>query len=410
MVVKKIAYTLFLSCSWAQIIFPALDITFGLSGIVSQQIGINDYITTVTLNTSGTIYGAGVVNTMKKTKIGVIRYTSLGVLDTAFGGTGYATTLIGSRSEATSMALQSDGKVLVGGFAIQDQTSFALVRYTTSGALDTTFNSTGIVTTSIGVGCSMSSVKPLSSGKILVGGTAVVGTAQFALARYNSNGSLDTTFGSSGIVLTQIGEMAALSSILIQSDGKIVAIGTVCDGGSYYSVIVRYNSEGSLDANFGTGGIATTVFGMLFTPQSAALQSDGKIVIAGTTTDATGTGFGVVRYTSAGALDTTFNTTGCIKTFRQDEEEAYAVAIQSSGKIVVAGNSTGDSAKQFAMVRYTTDGAIDTSFASEGYQLTTINGSGSLSSINALALQADSKIIAGGYSNGTFTLARYTAS
>lgn len=418
---KKIknSFLIFLFASLVQtnFIFSALDTTFGTGGIVTTSIGRTDVIYTVTtyLTTLAVnhIAVAGFTNTKAVIKFAVARYTTLGALDTTFNLGGIQTTSIGTMSECNSLALQSNSKITVGGLAYMNQTNFALARYTTLGALDTTFTSSGFVTTSSGAGASINSIQIQSDGKIVGGGSIVSGPSQFALARYNTNGSLDTGFGTAGIVLTQIGLQASIKQIAIQGDGKILAAGYVFDGAVNVFALARYNTDGTLDTGFGTGGIVTTVIGSDARAQALAIQTDGSIVVAGYIIQSNITQFAVARYTSNGGLDTTFNTTGIVITQLQYLDQAYALAIQSDGKIIAAGSSLGDSATQFALVRYTTAGALDLTFGTSGIELTTIGGASSISVINSLSIQNDGNIVAAGYTTtdnfatSDFALARY---
>ena len=168
-----------------------------------------------------------------------------------YNGTGKVTTAIGSSNDiCNSIAIQSDGKIVAGGYSDNGTNNdFAVVRYNTNGSLDTTFNGTGKVTTAIGIsGDGCYSIAIQSDGKIVAGGYSYNGTNNdFAVVRYNTNGSLDTTFNG-GIITTPIGISGDVClSIAIQSDGKIVAGGYSYNGANYDFAVVRYNTNGSLD-------------------------------------------------------------------------------------------------------------------------------------------------------------------
>jgi uncharacterized delta-60 repeat protein len=237
------------------------------------------------------------------------RYNNDGSLDTAFGGTGMVITDIGgsqygSGDAAESVAIQSDGKILAAGYANplgQNNSDFALVRYNTNGTLDNSFNGTGKVTTDFGSNGDIAySMAIQSDGKILLAGqTGTYPSTDFALARYNTNGSQDTaTFGGgAGKVTTNIGGDDPGRSVAIQSDGKIVTAGYTNVGGSLDFAIARYSTTGVLDTStFGTNGKVITDFGGgPDTAQSVAIQSDGKIVVAGHG-GVTHTSFAVARY------------------------------------------------------------------------------------------------------------------
>ena len=215
----------------------------------------------------------------------LIRYNSDGSLDTGFDTDGKVSTDIGSWSQdfAFSVAIQTDGKlVAIGG----NSGDIALVRYNTDGSLDGTFGTGGIVTTDINSGSNdlAYSVAIQPDGKIVVGGiSGTVGSYDFVVVRYNSDGSLDTSFDTDGKVTTDLGSGGNDYGrfVAVQSDGKIVVTG---DAGDDFGA-VRYNSNGSLDGSFGTGGIVVTDVGVNSTDNgnSGALQSDGKILVVGST-------------------------------------------------------------------------------------------------------------------------------
>jgi uncharacterized delta-60 repeat protein len=259
---------------------------------------------------------------------------------------------------------------------------FALVRYTTNGALDLTFGTGGIVTTPIGSGNDGAySVAIQTDGKLVVAGYSYNGTNyDFALVRYTTNGALDLTFGTGGIVTTPIGSGNDYAySVAIQTDGKLVVAGNSSNGGSNSDfALVRYTTNGALDLTFGTEGIVTTDFGgPIDYGNSVAIQTDGKLVVAGNSGNgASNSDFALVRYTTNGALDLTFGTGGIVTTdFGGYGDVGHSVAIQTDGKLVVAGWSYNGNISDFALVRYTTNGALDLTFGTGGIVTTSV-GSG----------------------------------
>ena len=289
---------------------------------------------------------------------------------------------------------------------------------TLSGSLDTGFGKSGIVTTSIGSGDDAAHALGIQSdGKIVVAGNSSNSNSSkndFALARYNTDGSLDTGFGTGGIITTSIGSINdAASALGIQSDGKIVAAGSSYNGSKYDFALARYNANGTLDTGFGTGGIVTTSIGSNNDYANALIQSDGRIVVAGRSFNSSSNkyDFALVRYNANGTLDTTFGTGGIVTTpIGSDWDYAYALGIQpSDGKIVAAGSSNSGSNYDFALVRYNTDGSLDTGFGTGGIVTTPIGSSDDYAL--ALGIQSDGRIVAAGYSyNGSnydFALVRY---
>ena len=228
------------------------------------------------------------------------------------------------------------------------------------GDLDSTFGTGGKVTTAIGSNSDARSVLVQSDGKIVAAGTSGNGSNNVFLAvRYNTGGSLDATFGTGGKVTTSFGSgYACANSAAVQSDGKIVAAGSYYMGGGAVFAVVRYNTDGSLDATFGMGGKVTTSIGFYADyGNSVALQSDGKIVVAGVSNN---DDIAVVRYNTDGSLDATFGTGGKVTTsIGSGMDYGNSVVLQSNGKIVVTGWSYNGSKNDFAVVRYNTDGSLD---------------------------------------------------
>jgi uncharacterized delta-60 repeat protein len=281
-----------------------------------------------------------------------------GDLDTTFDGDGKVTTDFGVNSgRAFSVAIQSDGKIVVAGGSNSD---FALARYNSNGSLDTTFDGDGVVTTDFGNSDTAFSVAIQSDGKIVVAGFSFNGrNGDFALARYNSDGGVDYSFGSGGKVATDFsGDYDGAFSVAIQRDGKIVVAGGSDHNGSirlHDFALARYDSNGILDPTFGSGGKVTTDFGGNDEgAKSVAIQSDGKIVVAGHSGNVGSNNyFALTRYESNGSLDTTFDGDGKVTTdFGSGFDRAYGVAIQSDGKIVVAGFSADSINEDFALARF----------------------------------------------------------
>ena len=255
-------------------------------------------------------------------------------------------------------------------------------------------------------------------GKIVVvGGAELIpgnfASRDFAVARYNTDGSLDSTFGNGGKVTSSLGEIDSASSVVVQPDGKIVA-----GGGGALTIdfaLVRYNTDGTPDTTFGTDGTVTTDLGGSDYAPAVALQPDGRIVAAGSAFFAPATWiFSLARYTSSGSLDPTFGAGGKVtSSFGGTHEVANAVAVQPDGKIV-AGGAVGSAptSLDFGLARYNADGSLDGSFGVGGK--TTTDFSGSTDNIQALVLQPDGNVTAVGTRLTTlgedFALARYEGS
>ena len=229
-----------------------------------------------------------------------------------------------------------------------------------------------------------------------------------------ADGDLDTSFDTDGKVSTPILSGAdEANSVVLQSDGKIVAAGSSYNGSNYDFAVVRYNTDGSLDTTFGTGGKVTTSIGSdSDVANSVVLQSDGKIVAAGYSHNGSNYDFAIVRYNTNGSLDTTFDADGKQTTsIGSGTDGANSAVLQSDGKIVAAGYSHNGTNTDFAVVRYNTDGSLDTTFDTDGKQTTAIGSGAEVA--NSVVLQGDGKIVAAGYShNGTnedFAVVRYSA-
>jgi uncharacterized delta-60 repeat protein len=243
-----------------------------------------------------------------------------------------------------------------------DGGDFALARYNADGSLDTTFGTGGKVTTGFGA-FSIDvafGVALQPNGKIVVAGYTAASdvVADFAVARYNADGSLDTSFGTGGKVTTDFGGFDLAPAVALQPDGKIVVAGWTEDiffAGADFAV-ARYNPDGRLDAGFGTGGKVTTSFGAFGCATGVALQPNGKIVVAGNTTDAVGgEDFALARYNANGGLDAGFGTGGKVTTDFGGDDFANGVALQPDGKIVVAGATFLTTDYDFAVARYQGD-------------------------------------------------------
>jgi len=366
--------------------------------------------TCVLTNPSGTISGANVTNV-------AVQCGTPGSLDATFGTGGIITTSIGTSNDwGEDIAMQTDGKIVVAGstFGIGSNSDFAVARYNTDGSLDTTFGTGGIVTTSISIGDKANAVAIQSDGKIVAAGYSNNGSlTSFALIRYNANGSLDTTFGTGGIVTnTIVSGYSNASGIAVQADGKIVLAGSCNDGSKLDFAVARYTANGSLDTTFGTNGVvATSVGSTSDIANSVAIQPDGKIILAGASSNSSyNSDFALVRYTADGLLDTTFGTGGVVVTaIVSGNDTPYTVAVLTDGKIIAAGYSYNGSNEDFALVRYIAGGSLDTTFGTGGI-VTTAIGTGN-DTVSGLAIQADGKIVTAGTSyNGTksyFALARY---
>lgn len=366
--------------------------TFTVSdGKVITDFGGNDIGRGVALQADGKIVVVGTSNG----NFVLARYKVDGSLDASFDSDGKVTTEFGSSPSGLGVAVQADGKIVVSGPSSYSNFT-TLVRYNADGSLDTSFDADGKVITTFNSGVAQGvTLEP--NGKILVVGYSYSSSsnADFALLRYNTDGSLDTSFDSDGKVSTDLGNSDIAYSVVVQADGKILVAGS----SSQNFALVRYNANGSLDTSFDGDGAITTDFGAVDEGRSVALQADGKIVVAGVTS---GGAFAVARYTSEGTLDASFGIGGKVITSFTNGGYAQSVAVQSDGKILVAGYDYGDD--NFVLVRYNTNGGLDTSFDYDGKVFANFGGSDAAFS---MLIQPDGKIVLAGRSSDNFALARF---
>jgi uncharacterized delta-60 repeat protein len=348
-----------------------------------------------------------------------------GGLDTSFGGDGKVTTNFTPRFDAaSSVAATRGGKLVAVGLAGLggSNPSFALVRYNHDGSLDSTFGGDGRVTTNFtGEADAASAVVVQCDGKIVAAGGAGFSDTDFdtvmAVARYDIDGSLDTSFGGDGRVTTDLtSTYDQANAIALQDDGKIVVAGYADAAGSTPKFgLVRYKTDGSLDRSFGSRGKVLTSVGYGAAAFGVAVQRDGKIVVSGETLiGESDTAFALVRYKSDGSLDKTFGGNGKVTTnFTSGADANNAVAIQADGEIVASGGANAGPHSVFALARYDTDGTLDPSFGRHGKVTTAFTRHGDFAE-EGLCIQPDGKIVAAGVAgaegvNPTFAIARYDA-
>lgn len=409
-----------------------LDPSFGTGGCAITSIsggsGYYDWGSSAAIQSDGKIVVAGVSQDLSgNLAFALARYDTDGSIDNTFGTNGSIRTFINGGNatddEAYSMAIQLDGKIVAAGYSADAANfpAFALARFNSDGSIDSAFGTSGSVRTFINGGYATNdeamSVAIQSDGKIVAVGFSedVSGNYAFALARFNTDGSIDSAFGTSGSVRTFInGGYAANDgaySLAIRSDGKMVAAGSSGDASNNNDAfaLVRLDTDGSIDNTFGTSGsVRIFVNGGDSTNDAAyslAIQSDGKIVAAGYSGDASGnSAFAVARFDTNGSIDSTFGTSGSTRAFigggDSTNDCAYSMAIQSDSRIVTAGFSHDASDDYaFALARFNVDGSIDSTFGISGSARTFINGGDSTyDNANEVAIQSDGRIVAAGYS------------
>jgi uncharacterized delta-60 repeat protein len=396
-----------------------LDPSFGNGGIVNTSFGggYGSKAHSILLQPDGKIVLGGDCYS----DFELARYNNDGSLDTSFSGDGKIMIIFNPNynSSCQSIALQPDGKIIAAGYADNGASSddFALARLKPNGTLDTSFSGDGKVSVPIGNSYDqISDIVIQPDGKIVAAGD-VYGTSstRFGIIRFLSNGSFDPTFGTGGYVGINFGSSQSnCSAIALQNDGKIIVAGKAEVSSKSSIAIARLNTNGSLDTSFSHDGKVTTSYSTIADlGNSLVLQPDGKIVIAGCAGTSSGNDdFGIYRYNTDGTLDNTFSSDGIVITpIGASNNEAFSISLQTDGKIIAAGRSYNGSKFDFAMVRYNTDGSIDSSFSSDGIVTTNIGTFDD--EIYATEIQPNGQIIAAGYSYSSqsdFAMARYIGS
>ena len=381
-----------------------LDPTYGTGGKVRTEFTPTANMGGAALQPDGKTVIAGIAGTTDPYIIA--RYTSDGSPDPTFGSSGGRQTSPFTVF-ARAVAIQPDGKILVGGLGQGNQPfSAALFRLNSGGSTDTTFGTNGLVIVNFPEESSIYDIAVLPDGKILVCGEVFLDNS-FMLIRLNTNGSLDSSFGSGGTVRAKMGPSNPLiggaRAIAIQPDLKIVAVGFAEDSWA----IARFHPNGQLDEEFSNDGKILFNFG-IGTEEAAdvVLQPDGKIVVAGWRSGPTAI---VARLNSDGSIDTTFGSgaNGIVQPL-EATNRATSLVLDASGKILVAGDIFQSFQNDFTLMRLNTDGTKDTNFAGSGIVVTDL---GVDDRAVDLLRQTDGKVVVAGHSvnsgSGAFVLARY---
>lgn len=395
-----------------------LDPTFSDDGILTTDLGTEATANDVTL-LDDEILVAGSVESVDGTETdsALVLIDSDGTLDASFGDGGVVTTDLSATSddEFTAVEVTADGEILAAGDIVTtDATTdsdFVVVEYDNTGTLDASFGDGGteIIDISDTADVVNDMVLEEDGTIVLVGGTNVDLNEHIAVAVLNPDGSLDVNFDADGTEVTNLGTSfdETSSHVAIGSDDKIIVVGTANDGTTSFLALVRYNADGSLDTSFSADGFVFLDSGStLDQGKAVAIQSDGKIIIAGTN----GSDVLVARYDTDGNLDTTFGTGGIVTTSASSGTDiADAIAIQPDGKIVIGGTSNLDSADEdFLLIRYNDDGSLDTDFSDDGIVTTDLGGTPT-EGITGAAIESDGTIVTEGTSGTALTVVAYTS-
>ncbi|MCS0630296.1 putative Ig domain-containing protein [Telluria mixta] len=353
--------------------------------------------------------------------LALARYNVDGSLDTSFSGDGKLTAKLGTATyiSTVNVAPQADGKILVTGLT---GTGFTISRYLSNGDLDTTFGTNGTFVQESRAWTDAyyaSSMSVLPTGKVMIA-YVVYGTQRdTGLIRYNANGTIDTSFDTDGKVTFDTGATEYTQKALVQPDGKILLnIADVSYPSSKYT-LVRMNANGTLDTGFSGDGKLPVVAGTgtVGLTEAMALQADGKILVGGSVYTQNTNSMLLIRYNADGSLDTSFNSTGTV-TLRSDVGVPYsaaAIAVQKDGKILAVGNApTDDTASHIVVVRLLSNGTLDQTFGNKGMADAPISRVTGNSGVQAsgLTIQPDGKILVmgdDGSSGSDFVVIRYNA-
>lgn len=407
-----------------------LDKSFSGDGQQITHFDADAYATAAAIQDDGKIVVAGYTSTIddigeSSFDFTLTRYNTDGTLDKSFSNDGKTIFSANSTDDIpTSIVIQKDGKIAVVGYSnvnSQNETySFCtIVRFNTDGSIDNSFS---VDANSFG----FSYIYPNSAviqgdGKIVIAGQSktltgvddvTTATSDIFVARYNTDGKLDSTFNDKGVQTIDFGSDADNAKMVkLQSDGKIVVLGNGSNGASADFVLARFDVNGRLDGTFGTNGLKKTDFengeenaNLLY------IKNDGKIVAAGASNVSS---LALAHYNTDGSMDTSFygvgKTTKMFKTFQQGSTNYTSTAIQSDGKMIAAGKTYNGSNYDFAVVRYNTNGSLDSTFSNDGVQ--TADFGFFIDGATSVAIQKDGKIVAGGYTSdqngGHFAMVRY---
>lgn len=377
----------------------SLDAQFGTAGVA--QVAFSNFFSEcrgMALQQDGKIVLAGTLLSGGNVSFAFSRLNTNGTPDNTFGTAGKASVALnsGTASFSTVRAL-SNGKIIAAG-TLNSQP--VLVRINANGTADNTFGANGVLTFA-GDMTGILDLVVLSTGKMVGCGLADQGSGKiFAVFRRNADGTADNTFGTNGFAYANVGSQPSLTRMAVQNDGKLVLTGTIYNTSKmeYDLILFRFTAAGVADSGFGTAGKVTTD---LPTTQAyeqgnaLAIQLDNKIVVAARVTNPSPVLYCVIRYSANGVLDNTFGTNGYTTiNFNSNFDEPKAIAVQSDGKIVVAGATLNGTVREFAIARLTKTGALDNTFDVDG-KVTTVIGTKAFG--EAVALQPDGKIVVAGY-------------
>lgn len=418
---KASALVSFVSLLPAQLLIAqagTLDNSFSVDGLISTDLGAStfDEARALAIQPDGRIVVVGTSGYSKALDFGAARYLPDGTLDNefSFNGVDFTSVVFGD-DHATSVVIQPDGKILIGGYGFcTEGNCFAMVRYVSDGSVDPEFGVDGIVTTEISGGFvyEAKAIALQDDGKILLAGGGVAG---FAVVRYLDDGSVDMEFGVDGLATCAFSQgNDRANGIAVLDDGKIILSGYASGLVGDSIAVTRLNSVGAVDPGFGTGGrVRAAIPNRNTIGQAMAIGPDGEIVVVGYSVQpfAVEPTAMVARFTADGVLDSGFNGTGLreLGVIGSVSSIMNGVAVRSDGKVVACGAVT-TATSDFRVVRVNSDGSDDNTFNTTGSTVTDFTGT--FDRANALALQDDGRIVLVGSTNAgsqdyNFAVARY---
>ena len=407
-----------------------LDTTFGTGGKVTSSVTGSsvDVGNAMAIASDGSIFVAGSTGT--SLDFVIAKYTSSGQLDTSFGTTGFSVVDIGSAYDsASSITVLPSNSILIGGTTGSGSSeNFALIKLLSNGTLDTSFGTSGKVTTNF-TGNNRDSSQGMAisrNGEIYLSGlVSTAGAIDFGVAKYTALGALDQTFSGDGLLTIDVPNSNGVSdtddahAIALHPDGSII-LGGYYDGTPVVSTLVKISASGVLDSTFDQDGKVSTDFFSGYSEQinAIAVSLSGDIYVAGDgyNPDGSNTNFFVGKYTSTGALDLTFSSDGkAYADFFGGTDVATSVAVLADGTVLAGGTITAtDTRNDFGLVKFTAAGLVDTSFGTNGKVTTSFSIGHDVAT--AMGITLSGSIILGGYSgysagiSGDFAVVKYSGS
>jgi uncharacterized delta-60 repeat protein len=378
-----------------------VDSSYGSQGLVITNFGNACNINSIALTTDNKVVAVGNYNNGSAGDFAIARYLKTGALDPTFNGNGEVTSNFGNSDNAISVAIDTAGKIVVGGYYTDpsNNSHFEIARYSTNGSLDPTFNGSGVTGTNFGNNQEyLSAIALQSNGEIIAGGNSWGGESysELAFARFNANGSIDSSFGINGQTLDPMGsnDYDYLYFLTIAANGQIFSGGYTLSDNIGYFTLLRLDPNGSLDNSFASAGNLLYFYpGNSIGYLSAMVQNDGKIVVNGATSEASIPNF-LARFNPDGSSDLTYGNNGTAPT------NGYAAVMQTDQKVVESNSgavdSTGDSG--IVMSRYNSDGSPDLTYGTNGV----VQGFPGAFASYALAIQPDNKVVVPAYVSSNF--------